>query len=259
MNQFVTAFYNDLAAFYRYLFHDWHEAVARHGNLLDEIFQAQGFAKDKNTLYDCTCGIGTQTFGLALKGWKVHATDLSPNAIALAKTYSTEFDIEHTPTFDVLDLLHPPTGDPIQYDIVMSLDNAIPHFMSDQDLRTGLETMRVHLASNGLVMIGIRDYDALRENPPGGTQPNVTDTDEGRIIVYQIWDWADDLSSYKLNLYVTRHTENTITTQHFQSEYRALQRETLTQAMEQVGFSDIQWLLPEETGGLSPIVIARKL
>lgn len=258
MSDSVTTFYDNLAEAYRYIFPNWHSSIARQGKILHLLLQAQGFTADEHTIYDCTCGIGTQTFGLALQGWHVHGTDLSPKSIELANEYSAEFDVIYPPTFSVMDLLAPSEKSPTQYDIVMSMDNAVPHFMTDDDLMIALETMKAHLADNGLLMISIRDYDAVRENPPKSTLPSVSDTDAGKHIIFQTWDWADDLSSYKLNMYVTQHIGDTITTQCFHSEYRALQRETMSNALKQIGFSKIIWLMPEESSYYQPIVIARK-
>lgn len=253
----TATFYNNLAEFYRYIFEDWHKSIAQQGKNLDRILEAHGFLPSKHTLYDCTCGIGTQTFALALQGWQIHATDLSETAIAKAKDYASEFDTIFTPTFDVMDLLQSPENPP-QYDVVIAMDNAVPHFMNDTDLLTALTTMRNHIKDNGLLMMSIRDYDAMRENPPRTTSPSVTEDDEGRRIVFQVWDWADDLSSYNLNLYVVHHHGDVITTQSFPSTYRALRRETLTNALEQIGLQDVQWFMPEETGNYIPIVTARK-
>jgi len=250
-------FYDNLAEAYRYIFADWHASVKRQGVALDRLLEAHGFLPANHTLYDCTCGIGTQTFGIALRGWKVHGTDLSQEAITLARQYRSEFDTIFEPTFDVLDLLQPPDN-PMQYDVVMSMDNAVPHFMSDADLITGLTTMYDHLADNGLLMISIRDYDAMIENPPRSTPLSITDNDDGRRIVFQVWDWADDLSSYDLNLYVVHHHGDEIVTQSFPAQYRALRRETLSLALSQIGLSDVQWFMPEETGNHIPIVTARK-
>lgn len=257
MSESVSRFYDDIAEVYRYIFPDWRASARRQGKTIDAILEAHGFLPARHTLYDCTCGIGTQVFGLAECGWKVHGTDLSPKAIEKARQYAPEFDMIFPPTFDVLDLLNPREKS-TQYDVVVSLDNAVPHFMTDADLITGLTTMVDHLKDNGLLLIGIRDYDALIENPPYTTMPSVSDAGDGRHIIFQTWDWADNLSSYRLNFYVTRHIGDKITTQCFPSEYRALKRETLSEALTNVGLRDIQWFSPEETGSYQPIVTARK-
>lgn len=257
MSQPTTVFYDNLSEVYRYIFPDWHRSVQGQGEILDSFLGVFGFLPANHTLYDCTCGIGTQVFGLAQCGWQVHGTDLSPKSIELAESYSQEFDMIFTPTFGVLDLLQPPP-DPTQYDVIIAMDNAVPHFMTDADLMQALTTMYQHLADNGLLMLSIRDYDALIENPPKSTLPSVHESDEGTRIIFQAWDWAEDLSSYQLNLYVTQHHGNDIVTQCFPSEYRALRRDTLSNAIAQVGFADIQWFMPEESAYYQPIVIARK-
>jgi glycine/sarcosine N-methyltransferase len=257
MNHSVTTFYDNLADMYRYIFVDWNTSARRQGELIGGILQAHGFTTENHTLYDCTCGIGTQVFGLAERGWKIHGTDISSQAIEKAQSYASEFDMIVEPTFAVADLLKQ-SDNPKQYDVVISLDNAVPHFMTDEDLLTALTTMKAHLKDNGLLMISIRDYDALIENPPKATMPTVNDTDEGRRISFQTWDWAEDLSSYRLNMYITQHIGDTITTQCFPSQYRSLRREQLSDALTQVGLHDIQWLMPNEIGNYQPIVTARK-
>lgn len=257
MSSSTQVFYDNLSEAYRYIFPDWLSSTLRQGKTLDSFLEVLGFFPAKHSLYDCTCGIGTQVFGLAQYGWQVHGTDLSPKSIELARTYRQEFDTIYEPTFDVFDLLQS-SSDPTQYDVVISMDNAVPHLMTDADLITALATMYQHLADNGLLMISIRDYDALIENPPKSTLPSVHESEQGKRIIFQTWDWADDLSSYQLNMYVTHHHGDDITTQCFPATYRALRRESLSNALAQVGFADIQWFMPEESSYYQPIVTARK-
>ena len=44
---------------------------------------------------------------------------------------------------------------------------------------------------------------------------------------------------------------------HRVAKYRALLREELSDILDKVGFSDIRWLMPEESGYYQPIVTAR--
>jgi methylase of polypeptide subunit release factors len=44
-----------------------------------------------STVLDCACGLGTQAIGLARRGCTVHATDLSPAAIARAARDAESF------------------------------------------------------------------------------------------------------------------------------------------------------------------------
>lgn len=252
--QSVTQFYNDLADVYRYIFPNWNASVRQQGKIIHTLLQKHSFSPQHHTVYDCTCGIGTQVFGLAELGWRVHGTDISSAAIAKANEYKSEFSTKYEPTFDVANLLDTPKNH-IQYDIVMSLDNAIPHFLSDEDLITALQNMKSNLKADGLLLISLRDYDAIIKNPPRTTLPSISEGNNGCYIIFQTWDWNND-KSYKLNMYVTHHTEANITTQCFPSQYRALQRKDLSQALNQVGFHNIQWLMPADSDYYQPIVIA---
>gem|GEM_PF-4909573 len=49
------------------------------------------------------------------------------------------------------------------------------------------------------MVVTIRDYDALVQDKPRVTQPNVYDN--GKRIV-SVWDWADDSKTYILNHFI---------------------------------------------------------
>ncbi len=87
MSESVLEFYNQLSNDYHLIFKDWDSSVRWHSNTLDRIIQKNKNAHRQNlTLLDCSCGIGTQAIGLALLGYNIHATDLSPKAVERAKT-----------------------------------------------------------------------------------------------------------------------------------------------------------------------------
>ena len=80
----VRAFYDELAESYHLIFADWHGSMRRQAAALDRLIDAQ-IGPGPHAILDCACGIGTQAIGLALLGHTVHATDLSPNAVARAE------------------------------------------------------------------------------------------------------------------------------------------------------------------------------
>jgi hypothetical protein len=45
-------------------------------------------------------------------------------------------------------------------------------------------------------------------------------------------------------------------TRHFVSEYRCLQRQELTSALTDAGFTNIEWQMPAQSGFYQPIVMA---
>ena len=79
----ARAFYDDLAEDYDALHADWPASVRAQGELLDALIRSELGAGPQRVL-DCSCGIGTQAIGLALRGHDVLATDLSPAAVERA-------------------------------------------------------------------------------------------------------------------------------------------------------------------------------
>ena len=250
----VTQFYDDLASDYRAIFPNWNQSVLRQAEILDSFIQRLGY-DTAHTLWDCTCGIGTQAIGLATKGYTVTATDLSPNAIHQARNYVTEFDTPIQPTFDVIDLLNPPDAIP-QADIVVALDNAIAHFLDDDILTTAISTMKQGLKTGGLLLMSIRDYDEIIQRKPRTTLPSIMENEKGKHIIFQVWDWEEDL--YRLNMFVTQPDGDGWQTQCHVSTLRAVQRQNVTNVLQSLDFSEIHWHMPDDSGYYQPIVSAKR-
>jgi len=212
------------------------------------------------TALDCSCGIGTQAIGLALYGYRVHATDASPAVIARARKEAEAFDA--TLTFEVADFRALNAEVAGKFDVVFSCDNALPHLLTDADLLLAVRQMRTRLRRDGLLLISIRDYDQAvqeqRQVAATATQPRVFDDAEGRRIIFQIWDWANDHRTYTLNHFILQQRRNEWQTNLLTTKYRALQREELSMILRDAGFADICWHLPAESGFYQPIVTARR-
>jgi SAM-dependent methyltransferase len=255
MSDSVSGFYDGLAEAYHFIFADWRRSVKRQGTALDRLIRTR-----KGTLrlgvLDCTCGIGTQAFGLAEQGYTVHGTDLSPVAIQRAREYAVEFD--RAPTFAVADLLAPDLVDKTTYDVVIACDNAVAHFLTDDDLMQAIDTMVGKLRPGGLLLISLRDYDQIVLQRPRSTLPVVTDAADGRHITLQVWDWATDGRSYDLNHFVVHEEDGTWRTECHRTTLRVLQRRELEMVLQETGLTDIEWHLPPDSGYYQPIVTAVK-
>lgn len=276
-------FYNDLADGYHLLFENWDRAVVNQSKVWHDLFESLGEqdmqpaaeAETDNsyviptesvenvTLLDCSCGIGTQAIGLAQRGYLVTATDLSPLSVERAKREAARLIGEDSAIqFGVADfrsLEQDVTG---TFDIVLSADNALPHLLTDTDLRFALSNMRAKLNQGGLLAISLRDYDELVSNKPQTTPLRVMD--EGKRIVFQVWDWdstdleASDGEAYTLQQFTLTESNGSWDTTCHNVRYRALIRSELTSLLTEAGFTDIQWHMPEETHYYQPIVTARR-
>ncbi len=255
MTESVSQFYEDLASDYHLLFEDWRQAVAWQGQVLSKLIRAE-MGEAAVSVLDCSCGIGTQAIGLAQQGFQVHATDLSAAAVRRAKREARALGASLT--FGVADMRNLEVQVPGSFDVIISVDNAIPHLIGNDDLALAARNLLSKLSPNGLVLASIRDYDEILRDKPGATAPRVFDDPEGRRIVFQIWDWLNDGHTYRVHQFLLLQTGDEWKTVHYETLYRALLRSELQEILERVGFADVRWHMPEKGGYYQPIVTARK-
>jgi len=245
-------FYDHLASQYDKLFLDWHATTQEQALILDRIFRENGF-DDAARILDCACGIGTQSIGLAALGYRVTASDISDGELAEAKARAeknrVKIRFEHADFCALREVFSEP------FDIVIAMDNALPHMLSSDALEAAVQSITNQLAADGLFVASIRDYDALLVNKPPYSPPYIHQTDKGQRVSFQTWNWDGD--HYKLIQYIIED-EKTLQISKFVCEYRATRREELTNLLRSHGCSSVVWKFPEETGFYQPIVIARK-
>lgn len=80
----IQSFYDNMASQYDKLFLDWHAAAKEQADILERIFNKNGFNTNSGIL-DCACGIGTQAIGLASLGYRVTASDISDGELTEAR------------------------------------------------------------------------------------------------------------------------------------------------------------------------------
>jgi glycine/sarcosine N-methyltransferase len=167
----VGAFYDDLAPDYHLLFPDWSAAIAAQAAVLEGLIGAAGAA-----VLDCACGIGTQAIGLAARGHRVVAGDVSPvGARRCAAEAAARNLVLPAVAADMRHLPFPSAA----FDVVVCIDNAIAHLLEPVQLGYALREMRRVLRRDGLLIIGTRS-DALRRTHPTTSPPQVHHTADRR-------------------------------------------------------------------------------
>jgi 2-polyprenyl-3-methyl-5-hydroxy-6-metoxy-1,4-benzoquinol methylase len=194
---------------------------------------------------------------LALKGYTVHATDLSPAAVTRAAQEATNFGVHLT--IGVADLRTLDTQVEGLYDMVISMDNSLPHLLTDADLHQATRGIAAKTRSGGLFLASIRDYDQLLTDKPRSTTPQLYEDSSGRRVTFQIWDWQQDAPYYALNHFILKEQAGNWQTTHHATTYRALRRTELEAALTQASFVDLHWLMPETSHFYQPIIVAHKL
>jgi len=248
----TQTFYDNLASQYEKLFLDWQATTQEQAVILNKLFLDNGF-DDTARILDCACGIGTQAIGLASLGYHVTASDISDGEIEEAKKRAAKNNVKIR--FEQADFCALSETFSEQFDIVIAMDNALPHMLSKSALEDAIQSITSQIAAGGMFVASIRDYDALLMNKPPYSPPYIHKTDKGQRVSFQTWNW--DGEHYKLTQYII-DDEDTLQISKFDCEYRATRREELTNLLISHGCSKVVWKFPEETGFYQPIVIAKK-
>ncbi len=248
----IQTFYDQLATQYDQLFFDWQATTKEQAAILDGLFRQYGVDRTARVL-DFACGIGTQAIGLAGLGYCVTGSDISEAELDQARQRAEHSGVElrlEQADFRRLEETFSQT-----FDVVLAMDNALPHMLSKEDLETAVQSAVNRLVPDGLFVASIRDYDALLESKPPYSPPYIHKTEKGQRVSFQTWDWEGE--HYRLVQYII-NDEGVPQVSKFICEYRTVRREELTQILRDAGCREVTWRFPEETGFYQPIVLARK-
>ena len=235
---------------------DWDAETRRQGKCLGGFLMSALGRPGPFEVLDCTCGIGTQAIGLALEGHRVQASDLSAVSIAQARQEADRLGLAMS--FCVADFRSLEAEISETFDVVLSCDNAIAHCLRDEDLAAALASIETRLDIGGLLLLSLRDYDALLADKRRFNNEHVEDRPDGRRVVFQLWDWAEDGRSYRNHQFLIRETDGDYELNHFATELRVLLRDEILGAVTAAGYADAHWHPPEASGYYQPIVTARK-
>ncbi len=249
----IQTFYDNLASHYDKLFLDWQATTKEQATILHKLFKQNGFDNTANIL-DCACGIGTQAIGLAKLGYNITASDISDGEITEAKARAKNANVNIS--FKNADFRELSKVFTQQFDIIIAMDNALPHMLSHDDLERAIKSITNRIADNGIFVGSIRDYDSILNEKPPYSPPYIHKTYNGKRVSFQTWDWNEE--NYKLTQYIIEDCEK-LTVNKFECEYRATRRQELTDLFIANGCNKVTWLFPQETGFYQPIIVAKKI
>lgn len=252
MKDKVKSFYDGMATQYDMLFQDWLATTKIQADILDKIIVSYGYDKSIKLL-DCACGIGTQAIGLAMLGYTVTASDLSDGELKEAEKRAQTNGVSIT--FKQADFCKLTKSFQTKFDVVIAMDNALPHMLTKNDLHCAIESISNQTENGGIFIASIRDYNELLKQKPRCSTPYIHKTNEGQKVSFQTWEWSGE--NYNFTQYII-DDETSLKISKFNCEYRAVKREELSAHLLSCGFKKVEWKFPEETGFYQPIVIAIK-
>ena len=204
-----------------------------------------------STVLDVGTGTGTAAAAACARGARVTAVDAEPGMLAAARRTAPEARVRVA----TLPELPFPDG---------AFDAVVGNFVLNHVGRPGeaLAELRRVLRPGGLLMLTIRDYDDLRSQRITSTPPQVSDHEAGRAVTFQLWHWHPDGERYDLEHFQLVPTSadkpDTWDVRVRRSTYWALTRAQLSEFVTAVGFGEVTWHEPAETGFYQPILTARR-
>ena len=155
-------FYDALAPYYDLIFVDWDASMARQGDALAALIDAElgpGVAPASVHVLDAASGIGTQALALAARGFRVTARDISNGAIARLRREATARGLGLDAA--AADMRAVATTVTASFDVVLAFDNSLPHLLSDADLELAFRQFHAVLRPGGALLCSVRDYDTV--------------------------------------------------------------------------------------------------
>ena len=246
----LVDFYNELSPFYHLIYPDWPATVRRQASEIDGVIRELWGDRVK-TVLDATCGIGTQALGLAGLGYDVTASDISPVPLERAKQEAARRGLAID--FGLADLRTLSSSYHRTFDVVLACDNAIPHLLSDDEIRDAFVQMYRCAAPGGGCIISVRDYDpndrTTRVFPYG-----VRTEDSRRFVVFQVWEFHGAI--YDLSFYFVEDSGGRECTTHvMRSKYYAIPTGRLIELMTEAGFREVRRL---DQRFFQPLIVGSK-
>jgi len=195
----TDSYYNQLAPYYKFIYKDWESSVGKQAVVLDQVIR-EYFGNKVGRILDAACGIGTQSIGLAELGYQITGTDISSEAIRIAKKEAKIRNLEVDFTVADMKKLEQIYQDP--FDLILACDNAVPHLLSKKEILKTFKGFYNGIAPGGGCLISVRDYGTIdRIDQDNRLVPRLThQVEDGRIILFDLWEFDSD--KYQITTYI---------------------------------------------------------
>ena len=247
----LKEFYDKFTPFYHLIYEDWDKSIKRQAAMLDTIIRGN-WGDGVSSILDVSCGIGTQSIGLAKLGYQITASDLSPDEVERAKCEAEKRGL--TISFSTADMREAFSHHARQFDLVISCDNSVPHLLTDEDILVAFKQFHLCTRSGGGCLISVRDYEkedltGQQIRPYGFREENGV-----RYFIFQVWDPHGPI--YDLSIYfVEDKGELECHTHVMRSQYYAIGITRLIELMTKTGFIEVKRL---DNQFFQPVIIGTR-
>lgn len=250
----IKNYYDDLASYYKFIYPDWDRSVQRQAEMLESVLREYS-GKNTETILDVSCGIGTQSIGLAELGYKVTACDLSSSEISIAQEEAIKRGVDID--FYVGDMRKVWDTFQRQYDVIISCDNSVPHLLSDEDILTAFQQFFRCTTPGGVCVLSVRDYEKMeRNNTQIFMNPRlVHQVGNEQIVLFDVWKFDGDY--YEITTYIIHDTGDAEVKTHVAhgGKYYCVKISTLDNLLHKAGYVEIHTLYDRF---FQPLLVAKK-
>ena len=244
-------FYDELAPYYHLLYGNWEQAISRQGTELAAILLNLG-VEPGGAVLDAASGIGTQTLGLLMHGYRVMASDISPKAIERLRAELSHRALQADTRVDDLRTLASAT--PGSMSAVLACDNSIPHLLSDSEILQAFRSCYRCLRPRGVALFSVRDYETIERKSPDVRPYGMRYENGSRFLAVQVWEWDGD--QYDLRMYLTSESPGgACETRVLRNRYYAVGISRLLELLTKAGFEDAQRM---DNVFFQPVLVARR-
>lgn len=248
----LELFYNDFSQYYHLIYDNWNESIKKQSQQLDSIIK-EFINEEINTVLDVSCGIGTQSLGLAEMGYKVTGSDISEKEIKRAQSEAVKRGLEIS--FYVADMRNVFEQTKKEFDVIISCDNSVPHLLTDDDILKAFKQFYKSCKLNGGCIISVRDYEKEIIDGKIFKPYGIREFDGKLFIISQVWDCH--YPRYTTSMYIVEDNRHDKCRTHvMRTEYYAIKIPRLIELMQVAGFSRVERI---DGRFFQPIILGRKV
>ncbi|MGZ7040121.1 MAG: class I SAM-dependent methyltransferase [Thermoanaerobaculia bacterium] len=229
-------FYDDLADLYDLIYEDWPRSIERQADALDTLIRELN--PGARVVADVACGIGTQSLGLAARGFEVIGSDLSSAALSRAEREARARNVHVDLKSD--DMATLATYAESSVDALIACDNAVPHLLSDEQIAAAFGHFLRVLRPGGACVLSVRDYAALPPTNVRFVPFGVRNLPGGTVAIFQVWTYEGE--HYDLAMYFVFDIAGAVDTRVFRARYYAVSIDRLMALLRDAGFADVRRL-----------------
>ncbi|MCC2276092.1 class I SAM-dependent methyltransferase [Streptomyces sp. ET3-23] len=190
-----------------------------------------------SSILDAACGVGVEAVALAGKGFKVSASDASPDMVEQCRRRAAETGM-NVPT-EVACWRDLPRTWRTHFDLVLCTGNSIVHAAGEEEMISGLRGLRGVLAERGKLLVTSRNWEKIHRERQRLAVPSQMQKQGGRqgLGIY-LWDIPETWDApHVAEIVILVFEGDTVVSRRHEVVFQPFRHGELVHRMQQSGLS----------------------